>query len=158
MTSRSFPVAGDGPRVLVLHGPNLGALGRRDPAQYGTFDLDAVAARLGALAVELGVAVEGLQSDHEGELVEALLAARAGGVAAVVLNPGALDHTSYAVRDAVEACGLPVVEVHLSNVHARERFRHHLAIAPVTAGVVAGLGLASYELGLRAAAGLIARG
>jgi len=156
--TRAFPTAGDGPRVLVLHGPNLGALGRRDPAQYGTLDLDAITARLGALAAELGVAVEGLQSDHEGELVEALLGARAGGVAAVVINPGALAHTSYAVRDAVEACGIPVVEVHLSNVHARERFRHHLAIAPVAAGVVAGLGPASYELGLRAVAGLIARG
>ncbi|HYT27020.1 MAG TPA: type II 3-dehydroquinate dehydratase, partial [Actinomycetota bacterium] len=100
---------------------------------------------------------EGLQSDHEGAIVEALLGARAAGVAAVVMNPGALAHTSYAVRDAVEAAGIPVVEVHLSNVHARERFRRHLAIAPVAAGVVAGLGPASYELGLRAAAGLVGR-
>ncbi len=155
--TRSFPVAGDGPRVLVVHGPNLGALGRRDPAHYGTIDLDAIMARLGSLAGELGVAVEGLQSDHEGAIVEALLGARAAGVAAVVMNPGALAHTSYAVRDAVEAAGIPVVEVHLSNVHARERFRRHLAIAPVAAGVVAGLGPASYELGLRAAAGLVGR-
>jgi len=143
--------------VLVVHGPNLGALGRRDPAHYGTIDLDAIMARLGSLAGELGVAVEGLQSDHEGAIVEALLGARAAGVAAVVMNPGALAHTSYAVRDAVEAAGIPVVEVHLSNVHARERFRRHLAIAPVAAGVVAGLGPASYELGLRAAAGLVGR-
>ncbi len=89
--------------------------------------------------------------------VEALLAAAGRGVAAAVLNPGALAHTSYAVRDAVEAAGIPVVEVHLSNVHARERWRHHLAVAPAAAGVIAGLGPASYDLGLRAAADLLAR-
>jgi 3-dehydroquinate dehydratase II len=155
--TRTFPAGGSGPLVLVLHGPNLGALGRRDPAQYGALDLDQVMARVGKLAGELGLAVEGLQSDHEGELVEALLAARGRGVAAVVLNPGALAHTSYAVRDAVEAAGVPVVEVHLSNVHARERWRRHLAIAPAAVGVVAGFGPASYELGLRAAADLLAR-
>jgi 3-dehydroquinate dehydratase II len=155
--TRTFPAGGSGPLVLVLHGPNLGALGRRDPAQYGALDLDQVMARVGKLAGELGLAVEGLQSDHEGELVAALLAARGRGVAAVVLNPGALAHTSYAVRDAVEAAGVPVVEVHLSNVHARERWRHHLAIAPAAAGVVAGFGPASYELGLRAAANPLAR-
>ncbi|HYY77742.1 MAG TPA: type II 3-dehydroquinate dehydratase [Actinomycetes bacterium] len=151
--SRRFQASGSGPLVLVLHGPNLGALGRRDPAHYGALDLDGVMARLAALAGRLGVTVEGLQSDHEGELVEALLAAKGRGVAAAVLNPGALAHTSYALRDAVEASGIPVVEVHLSNVHARERWRHHLAVAPVAAGVIAGLGPASYELGLRAAAG-----
>jgi 3-dehydroquinate dehydratase-2 len=145
--SRHYPAAGTGPLVLVLHGPNLGALGRRDPAHYGPLDLDAVMARVVALGGRLGVTVEGLQSDHEGELVEALLAA-------AVLNPGALAHTSYAVRDAVSAAAIPVVEVHLSNVHARERWRHRLAIAPVAAGVVAGFGPASYELGLRAAAEL----
>jgi 3-dehydroquinate dehydratase-2 len=155
--SRTFDRAGAGPLLLVLHGPNLGALGRRDPAQYGRLDLDAIMARLAELATELGVAVEGLQSDHEGDLVEALLAAAGRGVAAVVLNPGALAHTSYAVRDAAAAAAVPVVEVHLSNVHARERWRRHLAIAPVAAGVVAGFGPASYELGLRAAAELAGR-
>jgi 3-dehydroquinate dehydratase-2 len=155
--SRSFGRAGaaSGPLVLVLHGPNLGALGRRDPAHYGSGDLDAVMGRLAALAAQLGLAVEGLQSDHEGDLVEAVLAAKGRGVAAVVVNPGALAHTSYALRDAVEAAGVPVVEVHLSNVHARERWRHHLAVAPAASGVIAGLGPASYELGLRAAAGLV---
>jgi 3-dehydroquinate dehydratase-2 len=149
---RAYAVAGSGPLVLVLHGPNLGALGRRDPGHYGSLDLDAIMARVAALAGDLGVAVEGLQSDHEGDLVAAVLAAAGRGVAAVVLNPGALAHTSYALRDAVEAAGVPVVEVHLSNVHARERWRHHLAVAPAAAGVIAGLGPASYELGLRAAA------
>jgi 3-dehydroquinate dehydratase II len=155
--SRFFAAAGEGPLVLVLHGPNLGALGRRDPRLYGAMDLDQIMERLAKLAGELGLRVEGLQSDHEGELVEALLAAAGRGVAAAVLNPGALAHTSYAVRDAVEAAGIPVVEVHLSNVHARERWRHHLAIAPAAAGVVAGFGPASYDLGLRAAADLLGR-
>jgi 3-dehydroquinate dehydratase II len=155
--SRAFPAAGEGPLVLVLHGPNLGALGRRDPGLYGALDLDQIMERLAKLAGELGLRVEGLQSDREGELVEALLAAAGRGVAAAVINPGALAHTSYAVRDAVEAAGIPVVEVHLSNVHARERWRHHLAIAPAAAGVVAGFGPASYELGLRAAADLLGR-
>jgi 3-dehydroquinate dehydratase II len=155
--TRTYPRAGEGPLVLVLHGPNLGALGRRDPGHYGTLDLDQLMDRLAKLAAELGLAVEGLQSDHEGELVEALLAAAGRGVGAVVLNPGALAHTSYALRDAVEAAGVPVVEVHLSNVHARERWRHHLAVAPASSGVIAGLGPASYELGLRAAADLLAR-
>jgi 3-dehydroquinate dehydratase-2 len=153
--SRRFGRHGAGPLVLVLHGPNLGALGRRDPAQYGRLDLDAIMARVRALADELGVSVEGLQSDHEGELVEALLTAAGRGAGAAVLNPGALAHTSYALRDAADAAGVPVVEVHLSNVHARERWRHRLAVAPAARGVIAGFGPASYELGLRAAAGLL---
>jgi len=156
--SRRFPADGQGPLVLVLHGPNLGALGRRDPTIYGREDLDGIMGRLAGLAATLGVAVEGLQSDQEGELVAELLAARGRGVAAAVLNPGALAHTSYAVRDAVEAAGIPVVEVHLSNVHRRERWRHRLAVAPAAAGVVAGFGPASYELGLRAAASLLRSG
>ena len=156
--SRSWPRGGEGPVMLVLNGPNLGALGRRDPAHYGTLDLDAIMARLAKLAAELGLALEGLQSDHEGEVVEALLAARGRGIAAVLLNPGALAHASYAVRDAVEAAGVPVVEVHLSNVHARERWRHRLVIAPVAAGVVAGFGPSGYELALRAAADLVRPG
>jgi 3-dehydroquinate dehydratase II len=152
--SRSWPRGGSGPLVLVLNGPNLGALGRRDPGLYGTLDLDAIMARLGKLAAELGLSLEGLQSDHEGEVVEALLGARERGVAAVVLNPGAFAHVSYAVHDAVEVAGLPVVEVHLSNVHARERWRHRLVIAPASSGVIAGFGPLSYDLGLRAAAEL----
>jgi 3-dehydroquinate dehydratase II len=150
--SRSWERSGSGPVVLVLNGPNLGALGRRDPGHYGTLDLDAIMARLSKVAGGLGLAIEGLQSDHEGEVVEALLGARERGVAAVVLNPGAFAHVSYAVRDAVEAAGVPVVEVHLSNVHARERWRHRLVIAPVSVGVIAGFGPLSYDLGLRAAA------
>jgi 3-dehydroquinate dehydratase-2 len=153
--SRSWPRGGSGPLVLVLNGPNLGALGRRDPGLYGTLDLDAIMARLGKLAAELGLSLEGLQSDHEGEVVAALLGARERGVAAVVLNPGAFAHVSYAVHDAVEVAGIPVVEVHLSNVHARERWRHRLVIAPASSGVIAGFGPLSYDLGLRAAAELL---
>ncbi len=156
--SRRFRPTGEGPLVLVLHGPNLGALGRRDPSHYGSLDLAGIMTRLQALAGTLGVAVEGLQSDHEGELVAELLAARGRGAAAALLNPGALAHTSYAVRDAVEAAGIPVVEVHLSNVHARERWRHRLVVAPAAAGVVAGFGPTSYDLGLRAAAALVSTG
>jgi 3-dehydroquinate dehydratase II len=153
--SRSWPRGGSGPLVLVLNGPNLGALGRRDPGLYGTLDLDAIMARLGKLAAELGLSLEGIQSDHEGEVVAALLGARERGVAAVVLNPGAFAHVSYAVHDAVEVAGIPVVEVHLSNVHARERWRHRLVIAPASSGVIAGFGPLSYDLGLRAAAELL---
>ena len=156
--ARRYERRGTGPLVRVLHGPNLGALGRRDPTQYGAETLDQIMARLYRLAGELGVSVEGLQSDHEGELVGSILAAKADGVAALVMNPGAFAHTSYALRDAAATAGVPLVEVHLSNVHARERWRHHLAIAPVARGVIAGLGPASYELGLRAAAGLAAAG
>jgi 3-dehydroquinate dehydratase-2 len=153
--SVSWKRSGSGPLVLVLNGPNLGALHRRDPGIYGRLDLDAIMSRLAKLAAELGLAVEGRQSDHEGEVVEALLGARELGAAAVVLNPGAFAHVSYAVRDAVEVAGVPVVEVHLSNVHARERWRHRLVIAPMSAGVIAGFGPLSYELGLRAAAELL---
>ena len=156
--SRSFAPTGAGPHVLVVHGPNLGALGRREPAVYGDENLDAVMSRLGALAAELGITVSGLQSDDEGELLGVLLGAADRGIAAVVLNPGAFAHTSYALRDAVAASGLPVVEVHLSNVHARERWRSRLVIAPVAAGLISGLGVPGYELGLRAAAELAGAG
>jgi 3-dehydroquinate dehydratase II len=154
--SRRYERRGSGRIVRVLHGPNLGVLGRRDPSQYGTDTLDQIMDRLYRLASDLEVAVEGLQSDHEGELVSSILAARAEGVSALVMNPGAFAHTSYALRDATAAAGIPLVEVHLSNVHARERWRQHLAIAPAARGVIAGLGPASYELGLRAAAELAA--
>lgn len=154
--SRRYPREGAGPLVLVLHGPNLGALGRRDPAQYGSRTLDDIMARLQTLGGELGISVEGFQSDHEGDLVETVLAAAGRGAAAIVLNPGAFAHSSYALRDAVAAADVPVIEVHLSNVHARERWRHHLAVAPAARGVIAGLGLLSYELGVRAAAALAA--
>uniref|UniRef100_A0A832MMR6 3-dehydroquinate dehydratase n=1 Tax=Eiseniibacteriota bacterium TaxID=2212470 RepID=A0A832MMR6_UNCEI len=139
-------------RILVLHGPNLNALGAREPDVYGRETLEDVERKLRDLAAELGCEVESLQSNHEGVLIDALYGAR-DRVQGVLLNPGALTHTSIALRDAVAACRLPVVEVHLSNPHAREPFRRHSHVSLVALGVVQGFGADSYLLGLRALAG-----
>ncbi len=136
---------------LVINGPNLNMLGVREPGIYGAQGLDEINAGLEALAAELGVAVEFFQSNSEGELVSAVQGAL-GRAAGIVLNAGAYTHTSVALRDAISAVGLPVVEVHLSNVHAREEFRHHSYLAPVALGVIAGFGAESYSLALRALA------
>lgn len=143
--------------VMVLHGPNLNLLGRREPEVYGSMTLDEINARLVALGKELGVEVVCRQSNHEGELVDWLHRA-AEEAAAVVLNPGALTHYGYSLRDAVAAVPVPVVEVHLSNIHAREPFRRRSVIAPVAAGQITGLGVHSYLLGLRAAVALTREG
>ena len=140
------------PRVLVIHGPNLNLLGQREPAVYGTATLAEVDRRIQALARDLGASVDAMQSNHEGVIIDRLHAAR-GRYDAVVLNAGALTHYSYALRDAIASIPLPVVEVHLSNIHAREAFRISV-IAPVVKGQIAGFGLQSYLLGLRAALAL----
>jgi len=134
--------------IFVLHGPNLNLLGLREPEHYGRTTLAEIDARLQRLAGDLGAKVECAQSNHEGELVELIQKARdwADGI---VINPAAYTHTSIALRDALLAVGLPFVEVHLSNVHRREPFRHRSLLADVAVGVVAGFGAMSYELALR---------
>lgn len=141
-------------RVLVLHGPNLNLLGTREPQVYGTFTLEEINASLKQLADKLGVEVVFFQSNHEGELVDRLHQA-VGKEDAVVFNPGAYTHYSLALRDAVAAIGLPVIEVHLSNIYAREEFRRHSVIAPVAAGQISGLGPLGYRLALQAAVELV---
>ena len=143
-------------RVLVLHGPNLNALGTREPAVYGRATLDDIHGLLEALALQLGYEVECRQTNHEGVLIDALHSAK-GSADGVLLNPGGLTHSSVALRDAVSAAGIPVVEVHLSNPCARETFRHTSLISGAAVGVVQGFGPAGYELALRGLMGVLSR-
>ena len=137
-------------KVLFLFGPNLGALGRRDMSIYGSESLEDVMGSVEERATTLGHELSWRQSDHEGDLVGSLLAAAADGVEAVVINPGALTHYSYALRDAIEACGLPVVEVHMSNIYAREDFRQRSVVSGVCRASIIGLGAGGYHLALEA--------
>jgi 3-dehydroquinate dehydratase-2 len=143
-------------RIGVVHGPNLNLLGTREPATYGSATLDEVNAGVASLAAELGVEVEFFQSNHEGALVDHVQQA-AGRVGGFVVNAGAYTHTSIALRDALAGVARPYVEVHLSNVFARERFRHRSYLAAGAAGIVSGFGAESYRLGLRALVEILRR-
>ncbi len=138
-------------KILVLNGPNLNLLGEREPGVYGSATLDDICAHLSAAATAMGITPVFAQSNHEGELIDLLHAARTE-CAGVILNAGAYTHTSYAIRDAISAIRIPVVEVHMSNIHAREEFRHTSVIAPVCIGQISGFGADSYDLALTALA------
>ena len=139
------------PRILVLHGPNLNLLGVREPQIYGRTTLSDIHARLEARAQAAGARLESFQSNHEGELVDRIQAAMEEGVDFILINPGAYTHTSVALRDALAAVSIPFIEVHLSNVHKREAFRHHSYFSDVAVGVICGLGATGYRLALDAA-------
>jgi 3-dehydroquinate dehydratase-2 len=139
-------------KVLFVFGPNLGALGTRDPEKYGSQTLAEVMEEVDGGAKEVGHDVTWRQSDHEGDLVGWLNGAGGEGFAAIVINPGALTHYSHAVRDAVEGCGLPVIEVHQTNIYAREEFRRYSVVSPACRAVIAGVGTRGYHLALEALA------
>jgi 3-dehydroquinate dehydratase-2 len=143
-------------RLLLLNGPNLNLLGTREPDLYGADTLDSVVQRCARLARELGHELVAKQSNAEHELVDAVQTSRAQGIALLILNPGAFTHTSVALRDAILGVALPFIEVHISNVHAREAFRRHSYFSDIAIGQIVGLGTQGYELALRAAAARLA--
>jgi 3-dehydroquinate dehydratase-2 len=135
--------------ILVLNGPNLNLLGTREPAVYGHVTLPMIEAELAQLAADAGVGLQCFQSNHEGALIDRIHAARGDGTRYILINPGGLTHTSVALRDALAGVALPFIEVHISNVHAREAFRHHSFLSPIAVGVICGLGVAGYRLALQ---------
>src|SRR5215472_1100794 len=144
-------------RVLLLNGPNLNLLGTREPSIYGTDTLESIEKRTGAVARETGHELITCQSNAEHELIERVHRARTEGVSFLLVNPGAFTHTSIALRDALLGTGLPFIEVHLSNIYAREAFRRHSFFSDIAAGVISGLGAFGYEAAMRAAALRLAR-
>ncbi|MDR2836969.1 MAG: type II 3-dehydroquinate dehydratase [Azonexus sp.] len=136
------------PRILVVHGPNLNLLGTREPEHYGRMTLSHINLSLARLAEAAGVELDAFQSNHEGALIERIHAAREQGVRAIIINPAGYTHTSVALRDALAAVAIPFVEVHLSNIHTREPFRHHSYFSDLAIGVICGLGHDGYRLAL----------
>jgi 3-dehydroquinate dehydratase II len=145
-------------KILVLNGINLNMFGKRDPAQYGTTTLAEIDASVTALGLELGAEVSCYQTNFEGEMAERIHAAHGDGTQAVLINAGAWTHYSYGIRDALAILKCPIFEVHMSNIHAREAFRHHSVIAEIAKGQIAGFGVDSYLLALRAAVSAIKPG
>ena len=145
-------------KVLLVNGPNLNLLGTREPAIYGAETLADVVAMCRKESESLGLALDAFQSNHEGQILDRIHAARDEGVRFVVINPGALTHTSVALRDALAGVAIPFIEVHLSNVHRREPFRHHSYLSDIAEGVIVGLGTIGYRLALQAAAAKLNRG
>lgn len=151
---KGLMMAGKDRLVFVLNGPNLNLLGSREPDIYGSETLDDIASKLEDRAQQLGLEVDVRQSNHEGHLIDWLHEAASRGAAGVILNPGGYTHTSVALHDAIKAIGVPVIEVHLSNPHAREAFRHKSFVSSAAKGTIAGLGSTGYILALEAIAGL----
>ena len=141
--------------ILVLNGPNLNLLGTREPHIYGAETLPQVEAELVKIAADAGVKLQALQSNHEGVLIDRIHAARTDGCRFIIINPGGLTHTSVALRDALAGVAIPFIEVHISNVHRRETFRHHSYLSELAAGVIVGLGVNGYRLALSHALGSI---
>jgi 3-dehydroquinate dehydratase-2 len=142
-------------RILMLHGVNHNMFGKRDPKQYGTITLSQIDEQLRALGKELDVEIESFQTNNEGAMCERVHQAYAESVDAVLINAGAWTHYSYGLRDALAILTVPIVEIHMSNIHAREEFRHHSVFAPIVRGQICGFGVESYLLGLRAAVAAI---
>ncbi len=142
-------------KILLLHGVNLNMFGKRDPVQYGTITLEEIDKKVRELAKELGVELETFQTNHEGAICEKIHQAHQEKVDAVMINAGAWTHYSYALRDALAILKVPIIEVHMSNIHAREEFRHYSVVSPLAKGLICGFGVHSYLLGLRAACELL---
>lgn len=141
-------------KILILHGPNLNLLGSREPEVYGTETLADINAKIRTLGEELGVETDFFQSNHEGALIDRIHQARQDGVDGLIINPGGLTHTSVSLRDALSGVAIPTVEIHLSNIHSREEFRHRSFIAPIAVGQICGFGSEGYLLALK---GLLVR-
>jgi 3-dehydroquinate dehydratase-2 len=143
--------------ILLLHGPNLNLLGTREPAVYGSTTLSEINEDLRKMAADRGYALDHFQSNHEGGLIDRIHAARTDGTRFIIINPAAYTHTSVAIRDALAAVALPFIEVHLSNIHRREAFRHHSYVSDLAEGVICGLGVAGYRYALQHACDHLSR-